>query len=172
MAETLSISGFPRAGFRRRVAVIVYDILVVVAIAFFANIVGLGIIQALISLNILDMGNEQDIAGYLQSTSLLHIAFQCYLAVAVSYFYIWFWSNGGQTVGMKAWRLRIQNESGHDISKKQAIVRLLTSVFGLGNLLVIFDRKHKLALQDRAAKCEVVLLTKEANQHKNWQKLY
>ena len=64
---------------------------------------------------------------------------------------------------MKAWRLRLQNQDGSLISKKTAIMRLLPTLLGLGNILVIFDRKNKLSLQDRLTKSEVVVLSLAAN---------
>jgi hypothetical protein len=48
-------------------------------------------------------------------------------------------------------------------------VRLFTSLLGLGTLLCLFDRKQKLALQDRASQTEMLVLTKSANDHKNWR---
>ena len=48
------------------------------------------------------------------------------------------------------------------------LLRLVTSLGGLGTLLVLFDVKNKLALQDRVAKTEVVKLTKNQNDHKSW----
>ena len=64
---------------------------------------------------------------------------------------------------MRAWRLRVQNLDGSLLSKTTAIKRLLPTLLGLGTLLVIFDRKNKLSLQDRITNTEVVLLSLEAN---------
>ena len=64
---------------------------------------------------------------------------------------------------MKAWRLRLQNQDGSRISKKTGLKRLIPTLFGLGNLTVIFDRKNKLSLQDRFTNTEVVVLTLDAN---------
>ena len=81
----------------------------------------------------------------------------------VSYFFIFFWAKSGQTIGMKAWRLKLQNQDGSLISKKTGLKRLLPTVLGLGNLWVIFDRKNKLSVQDRVTDTEVVVLSLEAN---------
>jgi uncharacterized RDD family membrane protein YckC len=64
---------------------------------------------------------------------------------------------------MRAWRLRIQNLDGSLITISTGIKRLLPTLLGLGNILVIFDRKNKLSLQDRLTKTEVVVLSLEAN---------
>ena len=81
----------------------------------------------------------------------------------VSFFFVFFWAKSGQTLGMKAWRLRLQNQDGSRISKKTGLKRLIPTLFGLGNLTVIFDRKNKLSLQDRFTNTEVVVLTLDAN---------
>ncbi|AWB67213.1 hypothetical protein C2869_12540 [Saccharobesus litoralis] len=172
MPDIISKNGFARAGLIRRIAAIIYDSLVVCALALAAAAIGMFFLGLAQTLGLFTTTGHQDLAAWLQAHTVIHILFQIYVLSCVCYFYIWFWSQGGQTVGMKAWRLRIQNESGHDISKKQALIRLASSVFGLGNLWLLFAPKYKLALQDYVAKCEVVVLTKDANQHKNWQKLY
>lgn len=64
---------------------------------------------------------------------------------------------------MRAWRLKVQNQDGSLITKKTATKRLLPTLLGLGNLIVIFDRKNKLSLQDRLTDTEVVVLSMEAN---------
>ncbi len=79
------------------------------------------------------------------------------------FFFVFFWAKSGQTLGMKAWRLRVQNQDGTRISKITGIKRLLPTLLGLGNLTVIFDRKNKLSLQDRLTNTEVVVLSLEAN---------
>ncbi len=158
----------PRAGLFRRLAVMVYDFLVVVAITMVAVIVAFIISQIVISLGFVHLDDGQEHYELLEDS----ILYQAYLLSCIITFYLWFWTHGGQTVGMKTWRMRIQNTDGSHINMKQAGIRLVASLFGLGNLWLIFDRKNKLALQDKLAKCEVVVLSKEANQHKNWQKLY
>jgi uncharacterized RDD family membrane protein YckC len=63
-------------------------------------------------------------------------------------FYIWFWSHGGQTLGMKTWMLRLVSENGQAISKKQAATRALVAVlswcvFGLGFLWCFIDSRKR-----------------------------
>ena len=81
----------------------------------------------------------------------------------VAFFFIWFWSRSGQTLGMKAWRLRVQNQDGTRISKVIALKRIVPTLFGLGNLAVIIDRKNRLSLQDRVTDTEVVVLSLAVN---------
>ncbi|MEY8251112.1 MAG: RDD family protein, partial [Colwellia sp.] len=78
-------------------------------------------------------------------------------------FFVYFWSKKGQTLGMRAWRLRLQNLDGSLLSKTTAVKRLVPTLLGLGNFWVLFDRKNKLSLQDRITNTEVVVLSLEAN---------
>ena len=58
---------------------------------------------------------------------------------------------------MRRFEIRVQNTDSTLLSIGQALVRLGTSAFGLGNLMVIFDRREFLAFQDYWANCEVVV---------------
>jgi uncharacterized RDD family membrane protein YckC len=91
------------------------------------------------------------------------IAFNSWCIAWVCGFFVYFWSKKGQTLGMKAWRLRVQNLDGSLLSKTTAIKRLVPTLLGLGSVIVLFDRKNKLSLQDRVTNTEVVVLTLEAN---------
>ena len=70
----------------------------------------------------------------------------------VGCFYNYFWIKAGQTVGMKAWRLKVISASGQNISVKQACLRYLVSLFsffcfGVGYWVCLF-RKDKQSLHD------------------------
>ena len=80
------------------------------------------------------------------------VAFNCWCIGWVCVFFIYFWSKKGQTLGMRAWRLRVQNLDGSLLKKRTAIKRLLPTLLGLGNLTVIFDRKNKLITHIRNVK--------------------
>lgn len=151
---------FPRAGLFIRLAAIVYDCLVVAAIIFFAAACALGLS---VLLDMIHLWPKAD--GLEHSDRIQGLVYQIYLVVAAAWFYLYFWVKAGQTLGMKAWRLRVQQLNGNNISYKQASVRLLTSLFGLGNLLCLLPAR--LALQDRIANTEVVRLTPEANRSVN-----
>ncbi|WP_352311801.1 hypothetical protein, partial [Psychrobacter sp. W2-37-MNA-CIBAN-0211] len=64
---------------------------------------------------------------------------------------------------MRAWRLKVQTLDGQLISWPQAIIRSVSALLGLGNLVVLVDFKNKKALQDYLSKTEVIALTKEEN---------
>ena len=69
------------------------------------------------------------------------------LAITAAYFVI-SWTRGGQTIGMRAWRLRIVRTDGAPLDTRQAIVRFIVSVVslvaaGLGFWWALFDAQNR-----------------------------
>lgn len=90
---------------------------------------------------------------------------QVLLALTAAAFFVGFWKRAGQTVGMRAWRLRVVSDQGGPLSLKSALLRFAASIpavacFGLGVLWALFD-KDKKTLQDRVANTRVIVLPKE-----------
>jgi uncharacterized RDD family membrane protein YckC len=80
-------------------------------------------------------------------------------------FFAGFWTHGGQTLGMRAWRLRLVNTSGGPVSRKQALWRFAAAipsigVLGLGLLWMLIDRE-RCAVHDRLSGTRLVLLAKK-----------
>ena len=84
---------------------------------------------------------------------------------AISYLYFaWFWIHGGQTLGMKTWRIRVISTEGNTIDWKIAAIRYFGAIiswglFTLGYLWSLFD-KNKLCWHDMLSKTEIVDLRK------------
>ena len=79
-------------------------------------------------------------------------------------FYAWFWLHGGQTLGMRAWKLRVQNIDGRPITIWQALLRFLVAIpsfafAGLGFLWMLVD-KDKMTWYDRFSESVIVRLPK------------
>lgn len=51
-----------------------------------------------------------------------------YLLVVSYVFFGWFWTHGGQTLGMRAWKLQVQQYNGKVITWRQAAIRFVTAV--------------------------------------------
>jgi uncharacterized RDD family membrane protein YckC len=90
--------------------------------------------------------------------------FRTYLFLVCFLFYAWFWMHGGQTLGMRAWRLRVQRFDGSPITLWQVLLRFLAAIpawalLGLGYLWILVD-KDKLALHDRFSESVIVRLPK------------
>lgn len=56
-------------------------------------------------------------------------------------FFAWFWAHGGQTLGMRAWKLKLTGKQTLEVSWKQALLRagIMLLSGGLGSLWVMFD---------------------------------
>ena len=154
---------FPRAGFRRRLGSWVYDVLIAFAVYMVAGAVSFLLFNLLIRFGVIGMQGFDHAIDLQQSSIFYSVLIYGWNIAWVSYFFVFFWAKSGQTLGMKAWRLRLQNQDGTRISKTTGLKRLLPTLLGLGNLTVLFDRKNKLSLQDRLTDTEVIVLSLEAN---------
>lgn len=157
-----------RAGFFRRLLAMVYDTLVAVAVGMCAAMVLTVTLVVLLKNGVLDLRGFAEPADLIQSSLLYKTIIQVWVGAWVAGFFLWFWKKGGQTLGMRAWRLRIFSTVEEPVTWPRLLVRLVASLGGLGTLLVLFDVKNKQSLQDRLAKTEVLKLSKEANDHKSW----
>jgi len=157
---------FPRAGFMRRFGGWVYDVLLAIAVYMTAGAVSFLIFGMLVKYGVLSMQGYDHLIDLQQNSIIYSVLIYGWNFGWVAFFFVWFWSKSGQTLGMRAWRLRVQNQDGTLISKKTAIKRLLPTLLGLGNLRVLLDRKSKLSLQDKLTDTEVVTLSKEANRRR------
>jgi len=93
-----------------------------------------------------------------------HLPLQLWFLLSPLIFYGWFWTHGGQTLGMRAWRLRIINSEGEAISWRQSVKRYFAAVLswgvvGLGFLWILFDRHH-CSWHDRLSDTYLVLTEK------------
>lgn len=162
MTDTTSDT-FPRAGFRRRFGSWIYDLLIIIAIFMLSGYICVALLVALDAAGLISIVRSGFGIDWNATHPAYKVAFNAWCVAWVCGFFIYFWSKKGQTLGMKAWRLRVQNLDGSLMSKTTSIKRLLPTLLGLGNILVIFDRKNKLSLQDRLTNTEVVVLSLEAN---------
>ena len=91
-------------------------------------------------------------------------AYQLLLLVVAALFFIASWLRGGQTLGMRAWRLRVERESGEALDTRAGILRFLGGLLsvatgGIGLLWLWVDR-DELTWHDRLAGTRVVVLPK------------
>ncbi len=139
-------STLPRCGLLRRLAAISYDTLLLMAVLFLAALPPTFI-----------MGEEP-------STPAMFL-FQLYLLLIVFTFFAWFWSHGGQTLGMRAWRIRLQNRNPGPATLWQLMLRFIVATFswlplGLGFIWSLFD-KEQLTWHDRYSMTELVVVPKD-----------
>jgi uncharacterized RDD family membrane protein YckC len=88
------------------------------------------------------------------------LALQIALLIVTAAYFIVSWTRGGQTIGMRAWRLRVVANDGRRLPFMRATLRFATAlvsllVFGLGFIacLVTVDRR---GWHDRIAASQVV----------------
>ncbi|MFD2176357.1 RDD family protein [Veronia pacifica] len=144
------------AGFFRRLAAWIYDVLVLTAVEMLAVALVMSGFAIAFSLGV-SLEEYIDASDFLSRHPVASPLFTAYIALVAVMFFGYFWSKGGQTLGMRAWKLRIQNVDGTRITFSQALVRMATSAFGLGNLVVLIDSNNQ-SLQDMMAKCQTIKL--------------
>ena len=85
------------------------------------------------------------------------------LFVVTFAFYGWFWTHGGQTLGLRAWRLRVERIDGQPVSWRDATKRFAASAVllvppGLGLLWMLIDNQ-KACWNDRLSGTRIVSVT-------------
>ncbi len=78
-----------------------------------------------------------------------------HVVILLMLYFLWCWLNGGQTLPMKTWKLRITSQDGSPLRPAQGLLRYLAAwpsilLFGAGLFWAIFD-KDKQFLHDRIA---------------------
>ena len=82
-----------------------------------------------------------------------NLVYQVCILLIIYAFFAFFWSYGGQTLGMRAWRLRLEMKDGGVPSFQVASARFVVAIaslvaFGLGFLWQLWD-KENLTWHDR-----------------------
>jgi len=136
----------------RRLAAIVYDSIVITAIWIIVGFLVLsafGIEQAQVVENdtvVMDPWYRFTLFGSMLLSAYL--------------FFAWFWTHSGQTLGMQAWKIRVQDESGHAISYWQSLQRFVLAPFcffllGAGYFFLYFNPQRQ-TLHDKLSRSLVV----------------
>ena len=146
-------SQYPSANLWRRLMSIVYDQLILWAIW-----IATGFVHALI-FGVDTPENPQN----LQRTLFPMLLGSTFL------FYYWFWTHGGQTLGMRAWRLKVIDArlDGTPPHFLRCVLRFVgaffsVSVFGLGYIWVLFDPNRD-TWHDRISNTRTLVIPKEEN---------
>jgi uncharacterized RDD family membrane protein YckC len=131
-------------------AAIVYDLLVLIALLILAA-----------ALVVVPVG-----AGLHVDTETIYSSplFRAYLLLIIVAFFCGFWLRGGQTVGMRAWRVRLVRDDGSSLGLPRALARLAAAALswaalGLGFLWSLVDGQG-LTWHDRLTGTRLVMLEK------------
>ena len=60
--------------------------------------------------------------------AVTHPAYYLSLILTAFVFFGWFWTHGGQTLGMRTWKIKIISDNGDRISWKQSAIRFVTAL--------------------------------------------
>ncbi|MGY6274462.1 RDD family protein [Methylomonas sp. MgM2] len=135
-------------GFFRRMAAVIYDALLLFAVLFFATVIALPFNSG-------------------QAFSSGQYYFSWYLFGVSYFFYTWFWTHGGQTLGLRAWKMMLVNTEGTGVNWRQATLRYFAALlswacFGFGFFWSLFD-KNRLCWHDRLSKTYLCRSAAEKN---------
>tara|TARA_B110000967_G_scaffold122215_1_gene124755 strand:- start:4600 stop:5112 length:513 start_codon:yes stop_codon:yes gene_type:complete len=143
----------PSANLARRLAALVYD-----AFLLFAITLAYGLLLLLIKV----IFNGTQGLEEVQPSPVLQWLSSAGLLVTLAGYYFVCWRKQGQTLGMKSWRLRLQQTDGSLATPEQCIKRsimatLSLGLFGIGYLWCLIA-PAKATLHDIYSGTEVVLL--------------
>lgn len=149
----MAVQALVQASILKRITALVYDLLVLTAISFCYGWLVLMIKYQLLETPLPESGRAEMGGAEAIVLLLLLLGFYCF-----------FWMRGGQTLGMKAWKIRLLNTDNQPVSLKQSVVRCLTAPVcilagGLGYIWCILDRDGR-ALQDRLSSTQVITVTR------------
>jgi uncharacterized RDD family membrane protein YckC len=143
------------AGLGRRLGAMLYDGFLVTAILIAVTVAHMVFFRYVLGQRPEEIGTT---AGDIWSLRLLLVFF-------VTLFFVFSWTRGGMTLGMQAWRLRVQTVDGCSLSVKQCLIRCAVAwfsllAFGLGYLWVLFDSERR-SWPDTASNTQTVVLPKK-----------
>jgi uncharacterized RDD family membrane protein YckC len=136
------------AGLARRLGAVVYDALLLAALWFVTTALFLPLTggEALSSMR----------------TPRLELVYRAALVAVLVAFYGLSWTSRGQTLGMAAWRLRVEREDGGLLTWRDVLARLAAALLswfplGLGWLSALVDPQRR-TWHDRLTRTRVVML--------------
>jgi len=97
-------------GLLRRLAAILYDSLLLLAILFVATLPRLAMSEG-------------------EAVPASDPLFRLYLIAIGLLYFIWFWTHGGQTLGMRTWHIKVVRSDGGRLTWRMAVLRGVAAVF-------------------------------------------
>ncbi|MEM6640697.1 MAG: RDD family protein [Pseudomonadota bacterium] len=134
----------PNAALWRRLAAMLYDALLLIAVLMIATFI-------MLPFN----GGEAIVGNWL---------FSIYVFLVGCGFFALFWRFGGQTLGMRAWRLQVRGASGGTVTWREAWIRSLVALLswlcgGLGFLWSLVDKDRR-AWHDMVSGTRLIVIPK------------
>ncbi len=128
-------------GLTRRLLIMLYDGVIIVALLMLATAFAM-------------------LAGTGNHTAMQDALYTAYLVLVWFIYLVWCWHKGGMTLGMRAWHVRIIDETGRRPGWRWCAIRFLTSILsaalaGLGFLWSLID-PDKRTWHDKASRTRLV----------------
>lgn len=135
-----------RCSLLRRLAAITYDGIVLIGVLFAAAV------PPTVAMVSLSHTVQED-------SFVFRLAMGLYLLLVAFAFFGGFWTHGGQTIGMRAWHIRLVRRDGERVGWGDAAIRFIGAIvswlaLGVGFLWSPFDRE-RLAWHDRWSDTEL-----------------
>jgi len=136
------------ASFMRRIGAMFYDFMLALSSVILVGFFFTAVFMSLFSIENIQAGSPAAKAIF---TLLVLFTFV---------FYGWFWTHGGQTLGMRAWKLKLVRENAEPITWLQAFFRFCYAIIswiplGAGYLWMLVDKKN-LSWHDRTSKTYII----------------
>ena len=140
MPRSLEID-FQQPGILRRLAAILYDTILIIALLMIITFFWLVCLEIL----------NKHFSFELKSLTTTGLQIICVFLIVL--FFIFFWKRNGQTLGMMTWRIRLRTLDNSELSVRALFIRLCAATFsiaclGLGYLWMLID-KNNLTWHDR-----------------------
>ena len=132
----------------RRLLIILYDSMLLVSIYFLLTLALLPITKG-------------------QAISSGNIFYVIYLLLIAYVYFGWQWTHGGQTLGMRTWKVKLISDSRNSIGWKKATIRFGLSILswlllGGGFLWALFNKDHK-TLHDQFSATRLIRTDRQDN---------
>ncbi|MFO1415543.1 MAG: RDD family protein [Burkholderiales bacterium] len=106
----------PPASLRRRLASLVYELLLLVALLFVVSFALLPLVSP---------GHAGSAQAITVPALPQRAAMGSVLFAVLAFYFSWCWSQGRRTLPMKTWKLRLIDRAGRDLGRRQALLRYL-----------------------------------------------
>ncbi len=136
------------ASFMRRIGAMFYDFMLALSFVIVAGFFFTAVVMSLFSIENVQAGSPAA-KGIFALVVLMTFGF-----------YGWFWTHGGQTLGLRAWKLKLVRQDSETITWLQALFRFCYAIMswiplGAGYLWMLIDKK-KLSWHDRISKTYII----------------
>lgn len=141
------LPGAKQPGLGRVIGAMLYDGLALVALFMIAGFIFIPLL------------------GHPPATRGEHLLFRIHLFAIAYVFFCWFWTHGGQTLGMRAWKIKLLDQQGLVVGWPAATRRFFFALLswlplGLGFLWMMFSAQGR-SWHDLLSKTRLIYLPKQ-----------